>query len=388
MIPVAILALSLLITPPASKPEKTLDCCKIPSRFSGTRSSLPASGASLASNSAKIEHRSPAGMVWIPGGEFVMGAEDAEGRADERPKHRVRLSGFYMDIAPVTNVEFARFVDATGYITTAERKPDWEVLKLGLPKDTPKPQDSELVPGSMVFTPPDHAVSLDNVVAWWQFVPGANWRHPEGDGSDLKGRENHPVTQVSYEDAQAYAKWAGKRLPTEAEWEFAARGGLKSKKYFWGDAPISPKRCNYWQGRFPDDNTAADGYIATSPVKSYLPNGYGLYDMAGNVWQWCADWYRADIYHQRARIGKIAVNPVGPTTSYDSDEPGTPKRVTRGGSFLCNEAYCASYRVAARMKTSPDTSLAHLGFRCVTTNPAPSEQSAVSTAVSVAQKKP
>ena len=341
--------------------KPALDCCKIPARLISKKAVTP---SSIASPNPELRTPNPANMVWIPGGEFMMGANDAEGRADESPRHRVRVSGFFMDITTVTNADFAKFIEATKYVTTAERKPEWDEIKIQLPAHTPKIADADLVPGSMVFTPPDAPVPLDNVAAWWQFVPGANWRHPEGEGSDLKGRENHPVVQVSYDDALAYCKWVGKRLPTEAEWEFAARGGLKNKKYFWGDAPVSPKRANYWQGHFPDDNTADDGFIATAPAKSFPANGYGLYGMAGNVWQWCSDWYRADAYRAQAKRG-LVIDPIGPATPLDPDEPYTQKRVQRGGSFLCNAAYCASYRVAARMKSSPDTSLNHVGFRCV-----------------------
>ena len=360
---ILVIASLLFLTSRARAQQKpSLDCCKVPTRLAPKKVASPPQRPT--SNTHCALRPAPSEMAWIPGGEFVMGANDSEGRADESPRHRVRVSGFWMDITTVTNADFAKFIATTGYVTTAERKPEWEEIKKQLPAGTPEPADAELVPGSMVFTPPDQPVSLKEEAAWWQFVPGANWRHPEGAGSDLKGRENHPVVQVSYEDSLAYCKWAGKRLPTEAEWEFAARGGRKGQKYFWGDSPVTPKKANYWQGHFPDDNTAQDGFLATAPVKSFPANGYGLYDMAGNVWQWCADWYRADAYRQQEKRGLI-VDPIGPAVSFDPDEPTVPKRVQRGGSFLCNEAYCASYRVAARMKSSPDTSLNHVGFRCV-----------------------
>lgn len=301
------------------------------------------------------------GMVWIPGGEFWMGAEDEQARKDESPLHRVRISGFWMDEAEVTNARFKAFVDATGYITTAERKPDWEELRKQLPPGTPKPDPQLLVPASLVFKNPKKATE-----SWWEWIPGANWKHPLGPGSDLKGKEIYPVVHVSWEDAQAYAKWAGKRLPTEAEWEFAARGGLKEAKYPWGNEHPEKgnNKCNSWQGDFPMLNLNKDGFERTAPVKSYPSNAYGLFDMAGNVWEWCHDWYRAD-YYQNLSKEKVLLNPSGPQNSFDPDEPHTPKKVVRGGSFLCHDSYCSSYRVSARMKSSPDTGLEHTGFRCV-----------------------
>jgi formylglycine-generating enzyme required for sulfatase activity len=308
-------------------------------------------------------------MRLIPGGEFTMGSDAPDAEPQERPAHRVRVSSFRMDATDVTNAQFRRFVKSTGYVTTAERKPDWEELKKQVPPGTPRPPAEKLVPASLVFVAPRKPVPLDNPAAWWRWVPGASWRHPDGPGSSIAGKDRYPVVQVSWEDAAAYCKWAGKRLPTEAEWEFAARGGLDGKRYSWGDAELSAEhpQCNTWQGHFPDQNTVKDGYRGASPVKSFPANGYGLYDMAGNVWQWCADWYRADAYQQLP--AGVAVNPAGPADSFDPAEPYMPKRVNRGGSFLCNAAYCASYRVSARRGTSPDSSLAHLGFRCVLSVP-------------------
>ena len=297
-------------------------------------------------------------MVWIPGGTFMMGSET--GKSDEQPVHQVIVRGFWMDRTEVTNEQFEKFVRATGYVTVAERKPD--------PKDFPGASPDMLVPGSVVFIPPPGDVPLDNHYIWWKWVPGANWRHPEGPNSDIKGREKHPVVHVCWEDAMAYSNWADKRLPTEAEWEFASRGGLKGKPYVWGDdqVPQGQWRANIWQGRFPNENTLVDGFRATAPVASFPPNGYGLYDMAGNVWEWCADWYRPDYYANCPRE-----NPAGPLESFDPDEPNVPKRVMRGGSYLCSDLYCTGYRPSARMKSSPDTGLSHTGFRCVKDGPPP-----------------
>ena len=307
----------------------------------------------------------PAGMVWIPGGEFLMGTDDPHSMHNERPAHRVKVDGFWMDEHDVTNAEFRKFVEATGYVTTAERKPDWEEMKKQLPPGTPKPDDRVLVAGALVFTPTDHPVPLDDLSAWWRWTPGANWRHPEGPGSSIDGKHNYPVVQVSWDDAVAYAKWAGKRLPTEAEWEYAAHGGKYGSRYYWGDEfrPAGRFMCNTYTGRFPVKDTAEDGFAGLSPVKSFPPNGYGLYDMAGNVWQWCSDWYRADMHEQNAR-DDCCINPAGPAQSLDPTEPYTAKRVVKGGSFLCSDSYCESYRPTARRGTPPDTGTNHTGFRC------------------------
>ena len=314
--------------------------------------------------------RAPEEMVWIPGGEFIMGTDDVRSFPNERPAHRVQVEGFWMDSHDVTNAEFAKFVEATGYVTTAERKPDWEELKKELPPGAPKPDDSVLVAGSLVFTPTSQPVPLNDLSAWWRWVPGACWRHPEGPGSNIVGRENHPVVQISWDYAVAYAKWAGKRLPTEAEWEFAARGGLEGKRYPWGDEfrPNGKYMANTWQGLFPVTNTAEDGFVGTSPVKSFPPNGYGLYDMAGNVWQWCSDWYRVDAFTQittELASKNVCRDTGGPRESWDPADPNAPKRVVKGGSFLCNPSYCESYRPSARRGTPPDTGSSHTGFRCV-----------------------
>ena len=308
----------------------------------------------------------PPGMRWIPPGEFTMGTDSGQSMANERPAHRVRLDGFWIDETPVTNAEFARFVKATRYETTAERAPKWEELRKQLPPGTPKPDASQLVPGSLVYTPPSQPVPLDDMSGWWRWVPGASWRHPEGPQSTIDGREAEPVVQVSWDDADAYAKWAGKRLPTEAEWEYAARGGLEGKRFAWGDEfrPGGKYMANTFQGHFPDQSVSEDGYPRRSPVKAFPANGYGLYDMAGNVWQWTGDWYRIDYFADLAHAG-VAANPRGPKESFDPGDPYPKKRVIKGGSFLCNVSYCESYRPSARRGTPPDTGSEHVGFRCV-----------------------
>ena len=298
----------------------------------------------------------PDGMVWIPGGEFWMGADDFP---DAKPWHRVHIDGFWMDKTEVTNEQFAQFVKATHYVTVAERTPRAE--------DFPGAPPENLVAGSVVFSPPDHPVELNNHFQWWDYVKGANWRHPEGPQSSIKDRGNYPVVHIAYEDALAYAKWAGKRLPTEAEFEFAQRGGLDRKPYAWGDVfmPGGKHMANTFQGHFPDTNTKEDGYEHAAPVASFPPNGYGLYDMAGNVWEWTSDWYRHDYYQTLAAEGSLARNPQGPADSFDPSEPGVKKKVHKGGSFLCTDQYCARYIAGGRGKGEPDTGTNHVGFRLV-----------------------
>jgi formylglycine-generating enzyme required for sulfatase activity len=297
----------------------------------------------------------PEGMVWIPSGVYWMGGNDRS-TLDADPPHLVRVDGFWMDRTEITNRQFAEFVKATGYVTIAERKPD--------PKDFPGAPAEKLVPGSVVFSPPQAPIGLNDALRWWSYVPGACWRHPEGPGSSIEGKDDHPVVHVAFPDATAYASWAGKRLPTEAEWEWAARGGLDRKKYVWGDSrePDGKPMMNHWQGRFPVQNVATDGFDRVAPVGTYSSNGYGLLDMAGNVWEWCSDWYRPGY-----DVGGPSplVNPKGPATSHDPMEPGVPKRVQRGGSFLCSDQYCTNYLPGARGKGEVDSGASHLGFRCV-----------------------
>jgi formylglycine-generating enzyme len=277
---------------------------------------------------------------------------------DSRPIHRVYVDGFWMDETEVTNDDYDRFVRATGYVSVAERRPRAE--------DFPGAPPESLVAGGVVFTPPARAVPLHDHLQWWAYVGGANWRHPEGPASSLIGRGKYPVVQIAYGDAVAYARWAGKRLPTEAEWEFAARGGLSGKPYSWGDefTPNGRSMANTHQGHFPDRDTGADGHTGIGPVAQFAPNGYGLYD-AGNVWEWVSDWYRPDYYEQLSKLGGSIRNPEGPDTSFDPSEPTEKKRVHRGGSFLCTDQYCSRYMVGTRGKGEPSTGTNHVGFRLV-----------------------
>ena len=287
---------------------------------------------------------------------------------EERPLRRVKGDSFWIDETPVTNRQFARFVEATGYVTLAEIAPD--------PKDYPGMDPALAQPGSLVFTPPRTPVSLGDWSQWWSFVAGADWRHPEGPDSSILGLEDHPVTQVAYGDALAFAKWAGKSLPTEAEWEFAARGGHDGREYQWGDelAPAGAMLANYWQGAFPSENSVEDGWERTSPVRSYPPNDFGLYDMIGNVWEWTGDWYALPKAVEKARAGACCTisNPRGGTKreSIDPSVAGVdiPRRVTKGGSHLCAPNYCQRYRPAARQGQPIDSSTSHIGFRCVVRN--------------------
>lgn len=292
-------------------------------------------------------------MVFLQGGKFQMGSDDPE-FIDAQPVHEVVVNGFWMDEHEVTNAEFARFVKATGYITIAERPLD--------PKDYPNVPKENLIIGSPVFAPPENEVSLDDPTQWWRYVAGANWYHPHGPSSTIKNKPNDPVVQVCYEDAMAYAKWAGKRLPTEAEWEYAAKAGKQHKSYYWGEELKQDGKwmANIFQGNFPNKNALEDGYDFLAPVKSFPPNAYGLYDMEGNLWEWCNDFYRPDYYQTSSKE-----NPQGPPDSYDPDEPNAIKRVVRGGSFLCSDQYCIRYKAGSRGKGEIRSASNNLGFRCV-----------------------
>jgi formylglycine-generating enzyme required for sulfatase activity len=301
-----------------------------------------------------------AGQVWIEGGTFLMGSD--RHYPEEAPVRSVRVEGFWMDRGPVTNAQFARFISTTGYVTVAERVPDAALY--------PGAQPCSLVPGSLTFRAPSHAVSRDNPYQWWTFTPGACWHQPYGLNSSIEGLHDHPVVQVAFEDAKAYAAWSGQELPTEAEWEYAARGGLERAIYAWGNdlTPEGHFMANTWQGEFPWQNTALDGYERTSPVGSFPANGYGLVDMAGNVWEWTADWYA-----EQPRVGSKAcctiANPRGPAeaASLDPAQPDIriPRKVVKGGSFLCAPSYCDRYRPSARQPQMIDTASCHIGFRCI-----------------------
>ena len=305
------------------------------------------------------------GMVWVPGGTFRMGSDDHY--PEERPVHEVAVGGFWMDPFPVTNALFRRFVQETGQVTFAELLPD--------PAQYPGALAEMIYAGSLVFVPPDGPVDLRDFGNWWTFMRGADWRHPQGPDTSLKGRERHPVVHVSYGDAEAYAKWADKQLPTEAEWEFAARGGHEGAEYAWGDefTPGGRMMANTWQGQFPWQNLGTDGYRGTSPVDAFPPNGYGLYDMIGNVWEWSTDWYGSGHVPDEPRACCIPANPRGgrEEDSYDPCQPAIriPRKVIKGGSHLCAPNYCRRYRPAARFPEPIDTSTSHLGFRCIVREP-------------------
>jgi len=319
----------------------------------------------MENNSNLASRNVPAGMVFIEGGKYDMGAEFQSNTNDAIPIHAVEVDAFWIDATEVTNAEFQEFIDATGYQTVAERPVLWEELKKQLAAGTPKPSEEDLQPGSLVFTAPSRKVSLDNFAVWWKWVVGANWQHPQGPESDLQGLENHPVVHIAYEDAEAYAKWAGKRLPTEAEWERAARPKVEHTEFAWGDelSPNGKYLANYFQGSFPDDNNGSDGFIGTAPVKSFLSNEYGAYDMIGNVWELCSDFYEVEDFENNCHT-KLEVNPKGPKETKDPNDPLAIKHVIKGGSFICSEQYCSNYKPSGREGSMFDTGMSHTGFRC------------------------
>jgi len=349
----SVFALTILSCNPDKKvrqqkqPEKKVAVCVAQDMPSRVKTIAAASVSTFITGTDQVK------MCYIKGGTFNMGSTTSP---DAMPIHRVTLDDFYMDEHEVTNAQFALFVKSTGYQTIAERPLN--------PKDYPGVPQEKLKPGSAVFTPPKETKGLQNYLQWWQYVIGANWKHPQGPDETIKGKDNDPVVHISYEDATAYAKWAGKRLPTEAEWEFAARGKLTNSKYYWGQElkPQKKWQANIYQGNFPVSNTAEDGFIGVAPIKSFPPNAYGLYDMDGNVWEWCADYYRPDYY-----ATSPLKNPQGPAESYDPEEPQLVKRVQRGASFLCNPQYCERYIAGSRGKGEVSSASNNLGFRCVST---------------------
>ena len=303
-------------------------------------------------------------MVEIPGGTLNMGGDNEQADQSEYPKHEVKVSSFMMDESEISNTEFQKFVEATGYKTVAEQELDWEEMKKQLPPGTPKPSAEIMAPGALVFVSTPQPVSLQDPSQWWAWTIGANWLHPQGPESSIDDIMDHPVVHIAWDDASAYAKWAGKRLPTEAEWEWAARGGLENMVYPWGNEleENDDSKANFYQGMFPYQNTVKDGFESTAPIKSFEPNGYGLYDMSGNVWEWCQDWFDVGFYSKDAAK---KTNTYGPAIGNNPMMPYQQERVIRGGSFLCNDDYCSGYRNARRMGSTADTGLNHTGFRCV-----------------------
>ena len=304
-------------------------------------------------------------MIMVNSRQYLMGTNSTESYASERPAHPVKVNTFWIDKTEVTNFEFQKFVTTTGYKTVAERKPSWEELKKQLPPDAVKPDASLLVPASLVFSPPQGDVDL-STMTWWKWVPGASWKTPTGPGSSIEKLLNHPVTHVALEDAKAFCSWIKKRLPTEAEWELAARGGLENKTYSWGEdlRPAGKFMANTFQGKFPKNNSNLDGFLTTSPVMSFPANGYGVFDMIGNVWEWTSDYYDVS-YYEKFKNKIVIVNPNGPDKVNDPSEPNAIKHVIKGGSYLCSDDYCVNYRPSARLGAAYDSGTSHIGFRCV-----------------------
>jgi formylglycine-generating enzyme required for sulfatase activity len=314
------------------------------------------------------EASAPEGMVWVATKTFLQGAKDQDVYAMQREKaaHKVTVDGFYIDVTEVTNAQFKKFIDATNYKTIAERKIDWEIIKEQLPKNTPKPHDSILQPGSLLFNKKVKAIlNMGNYGQWWTWKIGANWKHPEGPASTIIGKENFPVVHIALEDALTYCKWANKRLPTEAEWESAAQGTNINTVFTWGnDLENLNANANTWQGVFPVKNVSIDGFEFISPVKSYPPNSIGLYDMIGNVWELTSDLFNVN-YYQELDTSKPIINPKGAEKSYSPSNPNQVEHVMKGGSFLCHASYCASFRISAKMGVTIDSGSDHMGFRAV-----------------------
>ena len=312
----------------------------------------------------------PEGMVWVAPKTFLQGAKDDDQYAmpREKPAHNVKVDGFFIDITEVTNKQFKAFVDATDYVTIAEREIDWEDMKAQLPEGTPKPHDSILQPGSLIFNKDvNAAVNMNNYAQWWTWKIGANWKQPQGPGSSIEGQDDFPVVHVAYDDALAYCEWANRRLPTEAEWESAAQGTNSDAIFTWGnDTKLLNKKANTWQGTFPTVNEPIDGFKYIAPVKSYAPNSIGLYDMSGNVWEITSDFFNTN-YYKTLETNAIIDNPQGASKTYTASNPYAVEHIIKGGSFLCNASYCASFRISAKMGTSPDSGSDHSGFRTVAT---------------------
>jgi formylglycine-generating enzyme required for sulfatase activity len=314
--------------------------------------------------------QAPKNMVWVEGKTFLQGAKEGDKYAMPRelPAHEVTVDGFFIDITEVTNKQFRQFVNETDYVTVAEREIDWEEMKMDLPKDTPKPADSILQPGSLIFNKKVNKIaSMDNYSQWWIWKIGANWKHPEGPESTIEGKDDYPVVHIAFEDAMAYCKWANRRLPTEAEWESAAQGDAVDKTYTWGNNPeLLDENANTWQGVFPTKNESIDGFEFIAPVKSYPPNSIGIYDMLGNVWELTSDWFNVN-YYKELDVNKKFLNPKGADKAYSPSNPYQQEHIIKGGSFLCHASYCASFRISAKMGVSPDSGSDHTGFRTVAT---------------------
>jgi formylglycine-generating enzyme required for sulfatase activity len=312
--------------------------------------------------------KTPKNMVWVESKTFLQGAKEKDKYAMRRemPAHEVTVDGFFMDITEVTNKQFKKFIKETKYKTVAEREIDWEEMKKELPRDTPKPHDSILQPGSLIFNKKVNKVaSMDNYTQWWTWKIGANWKHPEGPESSIEGKDNYPLVHIAFEDALAYCKWANRRLPTEAEWESAAQGTSVNNIYTWGNNPeVLDEKANTWQGIFPIKNESKDGFEFISPIKSFAPNSIGIYDMLGNVWELTSDFFNVN-YYQQLDKSKVIRNPKGADKSYSPSNPYQQEHVIKGGSFLCNTSYCASFRISAKMGMSPDSGSDHTGFRTI-----------------------